>query len=68
MILKKFLKRKREKLYEEITKEAISYGVAIIDQNEIDRINILNATKHGLTTSIKRIKSKTRHNISRCTN
>ena len=54
----KEVKKKREKLYEEITKEAISYGVAIIDQNEIDRINILNATKHGLTTSIKELKVK----------
>ena len=53
---KKVSEKKREKLYEEITKEAISYGVAIIDQNEIDRINILNATKHGLTTSIKELK------------
>ena len=55
---KKVSEKKREKLYEEITKEAISYGVAIIDQNEIDRINILNATKHGLTTSIKELKVK----------
>ena len=46
---KKVSEKKREELYEIITKEAISYGVGIIDQKEIDRINILNATKEGLT-------------------
>ena len=50
---KKVSEKKREKLYEEIIKEAIGYGVGIISQEEIDRINILNATKEGLTTAIK---------------
>ena len=45
--------KKREELYEIITKEAISYGVGIIDQKEIDRINILNATKQGVTSVVK---------------
>ena len=35
---KKVSEKKREELYEIITKEAISYGVGIIDQKEIDRI------------------------------
>mgnify|MGYP000403237554 FL=1 len=55
---KKVSEKKREKLYEEITKTAISYEVGIIDQKEIDNINILNATKLGLTTSIKGLKVK----------
>ena len=42
---KKVSEKKREKLYEQIIEEAVAYGVGIIDQNEIDRINILNATK-----------------------
>ena len=46
---KKVSEKKRESLYEIITNEAIAYGVGIIDQKEIDRINILNATKEGLT-------------------
>ena len=50
---KKVSEKKRELLYEKITQEAIAYGVAIIDQNEIDKINILNATKQGLTACIK---------------
>lgn len=40
-------------LYEKITEEAIAWGVGIIDQKEIDRINILNATKEGLTEAVK---------------
>ncbi len=53
---KKVSESKREKLYEKIIEEAISYGVGIIDQKEIDEINILNATKKGLTMSLKELK------------
>ena len=42
---KKVSEKKREKLYEEIIENAISYSVGIVDQKEIDRVNILNATK-----------------------
>ena len=52
---KKVSEKKRELLYETITKEAIAYGVGIIDQKEIDRINILNATKEGLTMAVKEL-------------
>ena len=50
---KKVSEKKREILYEQILQEAISYGVGIIDQKEIDTINILNATKKGLTTAVQ---------------
>ena len=55
---KKVSEKKRELLYELITKEAISYAVGIIEPKEIDRINILNATKEGLTTAIKMLDVK----------
>ena len=55
---KKVSEKKRETLYEQIINEAIAYGVGIIDQKEIDEINILNATKKGLTTAIKELKVK----------
>ena len=55
---KKVSEKKREALYELITQEAIAWGVGIIDQQEIDRINILNATKEGLTTAIKSLEVK----------
>ena len=53
---KKIAEKKREKLYEQIIEEAIAYGVGIIDQKEIDRVNILNATKEGLLISIKEME------------
>ena len=46
---KKISEKKREKLYDLIIEEAISYSVAIIGQDVIDDINILNATKEGVT-------------------
>lgn len=52
---KKVSEKKREELYDKIIEEAISYGVGIIDQNEIDQINILEATKKGLTNSLKEL-------------
>ena len=55
---KKVSEKKREELYDKIIEEAISYGVGIIDHNKIDEINILNATKLGLTTSLQELKVK----------
>ena len=55
---KKVSEKKREKLYDLIINEAISYSVGIVDQNEIDRINILNATKAGLTEAVRTLKVK----------
>ena len=55
---KKISESKREKLYEIITQEAISYGVGIVYQEEIDEINILQATKKALTESISSMKIK----------
>ena len=46
---KKVTEKRREILYDKIKEEAISYSIAIIDQNVIDDINILNATKKGVT-------------------
>lgn len=55
---KKVSEKKREKLYEEITNEAIAWSVGIVNQEEIDEINILNATKKALTMSIQELKVK----------
>ena len=55
---KKVSENKREKLYEQITNEAIAWGVGIVDQEVIDEINILNATKKALTQSIASLKIK----------
>ena len=53
---KKVSEKKREILYDKIIEEAINYSVAIISEKEIDKINILNATKEGLTQSIANLK------------
>ena len=50
---KKVSEKKRELLYDKIIEEAISYSVAIIGQDVIDDINILNATKSGVTSVVK---------------
>ena len=50
---KKVSEKKRELLYDKIIEEAISYSVAIIGQDIIDDINILNATKQGVTNVVK---------------
>lgn len=55
---KKVSEKKREELYDKIIEEAISYGIGVIDQKEIDEINILEATKKGLTISLKELKVK----------
>lgn len=55
---KKISEKKREKLYEEIIEEAICYGVGIISQEEIDELNILRATKKGLTMALSQMNIK----------
>lgn len=55
---KKVSEKKRELLYEKIIEEAIAYEVAIIGQDVIDEINILNATKKGVTKVIEGFTEK----------
>ncbi len=55
---KKVSEKKREKLYEQITQEAIAYSVGIVSQNKIDEINILNATKLGVKIALEELKQR----------
>ncbi len=55
---KKVAEKKREKIYEQIIEEAISYSVGIVDQRKIDEINILNATKLGLKIAVEGLKTR----------
>ena len=48
----------QEKLYDLIIEEAISYSVAVIGQDVIDEINILNATKQGVTKVVQELAMK----------
>ena len=55
---KKVSEKKREKLYDLILDEAISYGIGIVGQDEIDEINILKKKKKGLTMSLQELTQK----------
>ena len=55
---KKVSEKKRELLYDKIIEEALAYSVAIIGQDVIDEINILNATKSGVTKVIEELDIK----------
>ena len=53
---KKVSETKIEMLYEKITNEAKAWSTGIVWQDEIDEINILNATKKALTMAIDNTK------------
>lgn len=55
---KKVSETKREMLYDKITTEAIAWSTGIVWQDEIDEINILNATKKALTMAIEDLRIK----------
>lgn len=55
---KKISEKKREKIFEEIKEKAIAYGVGIVYQEEIDKINILNATKKAMKMAVENLKVK----------
>ncbi len=55
---KKLSKKKREKLYEEIKNKAIAYSICRVEHDEIDKINILNATKKCMQACIESLKVK----------
>ncbi len=54
---KKLSEKKREFLYDFIKKNML-YGVGIVDEKIIDKINILNATKLAMLESLKNISKK----------
>lgn len=52
---KKLSAKKREKLDVEIKENAITYAIAQVEADEIDRINILQATKKAMRTAIAKL-------------
>ena len=50
---KKVSEKKREELYGEIINNCTAYGIGMCDNNEIDKINILEATKKAMAQSIE---------------
>ncbi|WP_147532105.1 ribonuclease HII [Bacillus marasmi] len=55
---KKLSEQKREELYEQIITGAVAYQVGIISAEEIDQINIYEATKKAMLTSIAGLSTK----------
>lgn len=52
---KKISEKKREKLYDIILEKAISYGIAFATHEEIDEINILNASQLAMRRAVAQL-------------
>lgn len=55
---KKLTERKRDKLFDTICSEALSYGIAFASVEEIDQINILNAAMLAMNRAIEKLSVK----------
>lgn len=58
---KKLSEKKRDYFFEEIKKQAISYGIGIIDEKKIDEVNIYEATKLAMKEAIKNMSVVPEH-------
>jgi ribonuclease HII len=58
---KKLSEKKRDYFFEEIKKQAISYGIGIIDEKKIDEVNIYEATKLAMKQAINNMSVKPEH-------
>lgn len=55
---KKLSEKKRERLYNEIIENAIAYGIAEASPEEIDEINILNASQLAMRRAVEKLAVK----------
>ena len=55
---KKLSEKKREELYDIITKEALAFATAVVSPLRIDEVNILNATYEAMSEAIGKLKIK----------
>ena len=53
---KKLSAKRREELSDIIKERAVAWGIGIVDNNEIDEVNILEATKHAMKKAIAATK------------
>ena len=58
---KKLSEKKRDMFYEIIMEKAIAVGIGIVDEKEIDRVNIYEATKIAMKEAIKNTNIKLDH-------
>ena len=52
---KKLTDKKRRELYDVIVEQAVSYGITFASEQEIDEINILNASFEGMSLAVARL-------------
>ncbi len=55
---KRLSEKMREKLYDEILDGCIAHGFGVIDQVEIDKINILQASLKAMRIAVRKLKPK----------
>ena len=58
---KKLSEKKRDYFFEEIKKQAIAYGIGIVDHNKIDEVNIYEATNIAMKEAINNMRVKPEH-------
>lgn len=58
---KKLTEKKRNYYYEIIKRDAISIGIGIVDEKEIDKVNIYEATKIAMRKAIENLNVKAEH-------
>ena len=58
---KKLSVKKREKFYDILMKDAISIGIGIVTEKEIDKLNIYQATKKAMAEAVNNMKIKPEH-------
>lgn len=58
---KKLSEKKREKFYDILMKDAISIGIGIVDEKEIDKVNIYQATKEAMAQAVDNMEIKPEH-------
>ncbi len=55
---KKLSKKKREELFEQITKEAVAYSICEVDNIEIEKYNIYNAARIAMMRAVEKLDIK----------
>ena len=55
---KKLSEKKREELFETIKERAVAWSVGIVDEETIDRINILEATRLAMKKAVEGLKQR----------
>ncbi|MBP5444985.1 MAG: ribonuclease HII [Acholeplasmatales bacterium] len=61
---KQLTEKKREELFNIINEKALAVGIAFVDNNKIDEINILEASRLAMMEAIKKLKIKPEYVLS----